>query len=181
MTNRLQDTLRISQAQLDEINALLLDPESKVVRAFLDVVRKYGTPEEINRKAAEARCLETLIARLREMDSPYVADLNCAQAIRSRERLVVMDALLACYDGGPSYKPATTAQFGQLWFSMDPLAIDVVAQEAIEGLRREEGLPTLAAEDREPSYIAEAGKQGRAIGCGDRDAIVVVGVEYWKG
>jgi hypothetical protein len=56
MANRLQDRLRISGEHLDEINALLLDP--------------------INRKAAEARDVGSLMARLREMDSPYVADLE---------------------------------------------------------------------------------------------------------
>jgi hypothetical protein len=76
MANRLQDRLRISTANLDEINSLLLDPDSQVVRGVLDVVARYGTPEEINRKAAEARQLDNLMARLREVDSPYVADLE---------------------------------------------------------------------------------------------------------
>jgi hypothetical protein len=76
MANRLQDRLRISGEHLDEINALLLDPESKVIQAFLHVVARYGTPEDINRKAAEARKLGNLMARLREMNSPYVADLE---------------------------------------------------------------------------------------------------------
>jgi hypothetical protein len=76
MANGLQDRLRISGEHLDEINALLLDPDSKVIQAFLDVVARYGTPDEINRKAAEARDLDNLMARLREMDSPYVTDLE---------------------------------------------------------------------------------------------------------
>ena len=76
MANNLQDRLRISSAHLDEINALLLDPESKVVQDVLDVVAKYGTPEEINREAAAARDLGSLMARLRERGSPYVADLE---------------------------------------------------------------------------------------------------------
>jgi hypothetical protein len=76
MANELQERLAISAAHLDEINALLLDPDSKVMRAFLDVVAKYGTPEEINRQAAEARALPNLMARLVEMGSPYVADLE---------------------------------------------------------------------------------------------------------
>jgi hypothetical protein len=76
MANRLQDRLQISAAHVGEINALLLDPESPAIRAFMDVVDRYGTPEEINRKAAQARDLNRLMARLREMDSPYVADLE---------------------------------------------------------------------------------------------------------
>ncbi|MBN1641920.1 MAG: hypothetical protein JXA09_11860 [Anaerolineae bacterium] len=76
MVSKLQDRLRISGEQLDAINALLLDPDNRTMQAFLDVVARYGTPEEINRKAAAARELDALIDRLRERDSPYVADLE---------------------------------------------------------------------------------------------------------
>ena len=72
----LQHTLGIPAARLDEINALLLDPDSQVVRAFLEVVAGYGSPQEINRRAAEAQKLENLMARLIGMNSPYVADLQ---------------------------------------------------------------------------------------------------------
>jgi hypothetical protein len=68
--------LEIPIARLQEINALLLDPGNRAIRSFLDVVAHYGTPEEINRKAAEARELDSLLARLRGIDSPYVADLE---------------------------------------------------------------------------------------------------------
>ena len=49
--DELRNRLQIPKDNLDAINALLLDSDSRVVAAFLDVVRKYGTPEEINRKA----------------------------------------------------------------------------------------------------------------------------------
>ncbi len=76
VTDELQDRLRIPVGHLEEINAFLADPDQPAIRAFLDVVRRYGTPAEINRKAAEARKLENLVGRLEEMDSPYVADLE---------------------------------------------------------------------------------------------------------
>jgi len=88
MTNELRNRLRISSAHLDEINALLLDPESRVVQDVLDVVAQYGTPEEINRKAAEARTLDRLMDRLRERDSPYVADLEWLIEQRDREAFI---------------------------------------------------------------------------------------------
>ena len=71
-----RERLRIPPARLDEINALLLDPKSRVVQDVLDVVHKYGSPQEINRLAAEARELRSLMGRLRERGSPYVADLE---------------------------------------------------------------------------------------------------------
>ena len=76
MENDLRDRLRISQERLDEINALLLDPNTRVVNQLLEVVSRYGTPEEINRKAREARHLPGLLARLEEAGSPYRADLD---------------------------------------------------------------------------------------------------------
>ena len=76
MTDDLRARLKIAPQRLDEVNALLLDPDCQVINDFLAVVEKYGTPEEINRKAAEARRLPNLMARLRAMQSPYVQDLE---------------------------------------------------------------------------------------------------------
>jgi bifunctional DNA-binding transcriptional regulator/antitoxin component of YhaV-PrlF toxin-antitoxin module len=76
MKDDLRQRLKISQARVDEVNAWLLDPDNQVIDAFLDVVTKYGTPEEINRKAQEARKLPNLLARLKESGSPYLADLE---------------------------------------------------------------------------------------------------------
>ncbi|MBN1658593.1 MAG: hypothetical protein JXA93_09345 [Anaerolineae bacterium] len=84
MENDLRDRLRISQERLDEINALLLDPNARVVNQFLEVVSRYGTPEEINRKAQEARRLPSLLARLKETGSPYRADLDWLTEQRDR-------------------------------------------------------------------------------------------------
>ena len=76
MTSDLRNRLQISAGRLDEINSLLLDPNTQVVNDFLAVVEKYGTVEEINRKAEEARGLPNLMARLKDTGSPYLADLE---------------------------------------------------------------------------------------------------------
>jgi hypothetical protein len=72
----LRKRLKISAIQLDEINALLLDPNTQVINDFLKVVAKYGTVQEINHKAAEARKLSNLMARLQESGSPYLQDVE---------------------------------------------------------------------------------------------------------
>jgi len=79
---KLRAQLRLSEKRLDEINAMLLDPECKVVNDFLDVMAKYGTPEEINAKAAEAGKLENLLSRLEKEKSPYLADIQWLMAQR---------------------------------------------------------------------------------------------------
>jgi hypothetical protein len=72
----LRKKLKISATQLDDINTLLLDPNTQVISDFLEVVAKYGTVEEINRKSVEARKLPNLMARLEETGSPYLKDVE---------------------------------------------------------------------------------------------------------
>jgi len=74
--NNLRERLRIADSQLQAINDLILDPENQAITALLDIVAKYGTPDEINRKAREARKPENLMRRLKESGSPYVADVE---------------------------------------------------------------------------------------------------------
>jgi hypothetical protein len=84
MTQDLQELLKIPADRLDAINEILLNPDTKIISAFLDVVKKYGTPEEINRKAAEARKLENLYAKVRATNPAYMRDLEwLAEAAKS--------------------------------------------------------------------------------------------------
>jgi len=62
--------------RLDAINAVLLDPNSKVMQGLLDVVAKYGTPEEINAKAHEAGKYQNLLKRVQEVKPEYVKELG---------------------------------------------------------------------------------------------------------
>jgi hypothetical protein len=61
---------------LDAINEVLLSPDTRIIQSFLDVVKKYGTPEEINRKATEARKLDNLYAKVRATRPEYLRDLE---------------------------------------------------------------------------------------------------------
>ena len=72
----LRERLRIDDAQLAAINDLLLAPDNPAITALLDIVAKYGTPEEINAKAREARKLENLMKRLEASGSQYFDDVN---------------------------------------------------------------------------------------------------------
>jgi uncharacterized protein (DUF362 family) len=105
--------------------------------------------------------------------TPYVADVNCAPVIRHKHRLVVYDGLLACFDGGPGYKPGSTVGEGVVMVAVDPVAADVVAFELIEKLRGQHGLPPIAGTDREPKYIAVAGDAEHGLGVCDRAKIEV--------
>jgi len=108
--------------------------------------------------------------------TPYVADVNCAPQIRKKHRLVLYDGLLACYDGGPSYKPNTTDRYGALMVAVDPVAADTVAFHLIEQLRTEHELPPIAGSEREPSYLQVAADGQHGLGSADLDAIDLVEV-----
>src|SRR5512137_2423916 len=84
MDSRLRKQLKIPAANLAQVNKLLLDPSSKLVNDVLAVIAKYGSIDEINRQSAQARKLPNLMARLREMNSPYVPDLEWLLEQRDR-------------------------------------------------------------------------------------------------
>ena len=90
MSDSLRDLLKIPASCVEEINALLLDPNNQAVNAFLEVVEKYGTPEEINRKAAEARQIPNLMARLKEVAPAYVEDLQWLTEQRDQGAFISM-------------------------------------------------------------------------------------------
>src|SRR5512139_3565727 len=76
MDESLRQMLKIPYDRLDDINAVLLDPDMEVVNNILEVVQKYGTPEEINRKAAEARQLPNLLNKVKRTKPEYLQDLH---------------------------------------------------------------------------------------------------------
>ncbi|MEJ2212389.1 MAG: hypothetical protein P8129_25655 [Anaerolineae bacterium] len=90
MEDDLRRRLEISPDRLQEINALLLDPNSRVINDFLAVVEKHGTVDEINRRAEEARKLPNLLARLEESGSPYRADLEWLMEQRDRGAFITV-------------------------------------------------------------------------------------------
>ena len=80
----LRGRLAIPGARLDELNALLLDPESRIVTDLLEVVARYGTPDEINRRARAAGQLPALLEQVRSTQPDYLADLEWLTEQRDR-------------------------------------------------------------------------------------------------
>jgi hypothetical protein len=86
----LRELLKISEDRLNEVNNLLTDPTNETVGQILAIIDKYGGPEEINRKAAEACKVENLMARLKEIKSPYVPEVEWLAEQRDKEAFVSM-------------------------------------------------------------------------------------------
>lgn len=84
----LRTRLAIPADRLEELNAFLLDPEARIVNDLLEVVARYGTPEEINRRALEAGRLPALLDRVRDIQPAYLADLDWLTEQRDRGAFV---------------------------------------------------------------------------------------------
>jgi hypothetical protein len=72
----LREKVKISEGNLQKINEFLLNKDNPLVNNLLQIIDKYGGVSEINRKAAEARKPENLMARLAKKKSPFVTDLE---------------------------------------------------------------------------------------------------------
>jgi len=103
---------------------------------------------------------------------PYVAEVTALPSVRTRLRLTVIDAVLAQAQGGPAYAPAWVWPCDRLIVGVDPVAVDQVAWNLIEDERAGRGLPRLAEDHREPTWIDTAAR----MGLGRREALRVLEV-----
>jgi hypothetical protein len=88
MTDRKK--LEIDVQRLHEINEFLLKEGNPLVDGLIEVIEKHGGVDEINKKANEARKLESLMAKLDKKDSPYVKDLQWLQEERDNESFITI-------------------------------------------------------------------------------------------
>jgi uncharacterized protein (DUF362 family) len=98
---------------------------------------------------------------------PYVADVNMLEPIRRKVRLHICDAIVAQYEGGPSYMPQWAWPANALMVSRDPVALDFAGWQIIERKRAEKGVPPLKDAKREPAYIATAADAAHRLGTND--------------
>lgn len=96
--------------------------------------------------------------------SPQIAELYAQDIVKSRVVLHVKDGFKALYDGGPKdRKRKCRVPHEALYVSTDPVALDYVGWQVVERLRRDNGLATLRAAGREPTYIRVAADLGLGV------------------
>ena len=88
MDNDMRKRLVISPDRVEAINAILMNPDMRVMVDFFDVVARYGTPEEINKKAAEARRLPNLFEKVKAKNPAYIDDLEWLIEQRDKGRFI---------------------------------------------------------------------------------------------
>ena len=72
----LSQRLIIPTSRLDDLNRLLFNPDNRMINDLLNIVAKYGTPEEINARANAARQLPALLAQVKASKPEFLADLK---------------------------------------------------------------------------------------------------------
>ncbi|MBT7260895.1 MAG: hypothetical protein HN888_07220 [Desulfobacula sp.] len=83
--------LKIETKDLDIVNQLITNPDNKLVKELCDLIEKFGGAAAINEKAKLARNPETLMQRLKDINSPYVADIEWLIEQRDKKAFVSMD------------------------------------------------------------------------------------------
>ena len=102
---------------------------------------------------------------------PYLANLNNAPQIREKTRLIVCDAALGIYHGGPGGAPQWLNR--QLLVSTDPVALDTIGAGIIDHQRREKGL---APASNRATHLHTAASLG--LGIHDEKRIDAISVEF---
>ena len=87
MTN-LREKLKIPVGNFEAIQKFLLDENNPFINDLLQLIEKYGGVEEINKKCFEARKLETIYDKLKEVNPSYIDDLEWLIKQRDKEAFI---------------------------------------------------------------------------------------------
>ncbi|MHA1972447.1 MAG: hypothetical protein ACTSW1_05630 [Candidatus Hodarchaeales archaeon] len=74
--NDLREKLLISQDAVKQINDFLIKEDNPLIDDLLEIIEKHGGVKEINKKAEEARKLDSIFERLEKKKPKYINDLN---------------------------------------------------------------------------------------------------------
>lgn len=111
------------------------------------------------------------LARPPHFGDPSLAELYSEPLIGGKVVLTVLDALRPQYAGGPFPEPQYVENYGAVYASRDPVAIDVVGLDLIDGFRKGGGMPLLAPK---LDWLQSASMIG--LGVSDRSRIRIVPV-----
>lgn len=83
--------LEISGQVIDTVNNFLSKEDNTLVNAITEVIDKYGGVQQINQKAKDARNLDNIFSRLKEIKSPYLSDLEWLIEQRDHKKFIQID------------------------------------------------------------------------------------------
>ncbi len=88
MDETIRQLLKIDPSRLDALNTILLDPDMRVINDFLAVVQKYGSPDQINRRAQQAGQLDNLLKKVHATKPEYMKDLEWLAQQRDKSAFI---------------------------------------------------------------------------------------------
>lgn len=100
-----------------------------------------------------------------------VASVAALPVVRQRLRLCLLEAYVPVLEAGAPGQPPVTAQYGALLAGTDPVAVDTIGRQILDGCRQAAGLPA-GAHTPETDYLRAAQEQYR-LGQADRAQITV--------
>lgn len=77
--------LQISPKHVKEINQLLQDPSIRVIKQLKQLLKKYGTPSQINAGAKRSAQLKVIKAKLQKINPAYLKDLEWLEQMRDKQ------------------------------------------------------------------------------------------------
>ena len=95
---------------------------------------------------------------------PYIADACAVPFVREKQRLVICDALLVQYRGGPAFHPRWTEALGSVLLAEDPVALDAVCAGILDRIRSGHGLPPIEQDGGLPAYLKTAADADHRLG-----------------
>ncbi|MCZ7557594.1 MAG: DUF362 domain-containing protein [Bacteroidia bacterium] len=98
-----------------------------------------------------------------------VLDIMASSVMRAKQKLVILDALYAVYNGGPGGNPQATPN--KILLSQDPVAIDAQGRIMINNLRTTNGLGAKNA-----TYIDQAAASPYSLGVADPAQMTVINI-----
>ena len=75
--------------------------------------------------------------------NPGIAEVNTISIIRKKQKLIIADALLGLYEGGPWWQQSYIWPYGGILVGTDPVAVDAVMLSIIDEKRKKEALPSV--------------------------------------
>jgi len=75
--------------------------------------------------------------------NPGIPEINAIPVIRNKQKLIIADALLGVFDGGPRWNQDKIWSYGGLIFGTDPVALDTVMMNILNEKRNIEGLESI--------------------------------------
>lgn len=95
--------------------------------------------------------------------SPFIGDIVATEAIQSRLRLCLVDALRVVFADGPRARLSTLSDEGILAASTDPVALDTFGLSVLNDVRRRHDLDPIARSAEEIGYLAASHERGLGI------------------